>query len=206
VDERSTVFPDCAMQLRVREHQEGAGQQSLRMQTTVVQVLDILESASRQLRHTHQAAESCIRQAASLLQEHVNAPARDSQGETLAGGLLAWQIQRVMDYIDKHIGTHMPVAEMGRILQLSEAHFARAFRRTFGQPPHAFLVKRRIQLAARLMLTSDTPLSEIALTCGFADQAHLCKQFRRLMGESPAAWRRNRHYYSTPSASARATA
>jgi AraC-like DNA-binding protein len=49
-----------------------------------------------------------------------------------------------------------------------------------------------VELAAQYMLATDASLSDIALTCGFTDQAHLCKQFRQAAGETPAAWRRAR--------------
>jgi transcriptional regulator GlxA family with amidase domain len=51
---------------------------------------------------------------------------------------------------------------------------------------------RRISLAVELMLSSDAPLSEIAINCGFADQAHFSRQFRRTMGDTPNTWRRER--------------
>jgi AraC-like DNA-binding protein len=53
-------------------------------------------------------------------------------------------------------------------------------------------VRRRVECAGSLMLAGEAPLSEIALKCGFTDQAHLCKQFRQYTGETPAAWRRAR--------------
>jgi AraC-like DNA-binding protein len=76
------------------------------------------------------------------------------------------------------------------LVQRSEAHFARSFRLTFGESPHAFVVRRRLELAARYMLQTEMDLSEIALRCGFSDQAHLCRRFREATGQSPAAWRR----------------
>jgi AraC-like DNA-binding protein len=51
-------------------------------------------------------------------------------------------------------------------------------------------MRRRVELAARYMLTTDAALSDIALRCGFADQAHLCKNYRQAVGQTPAAWRR----------------
>jgi AraC-like DNA-binding protein len=51
-------------------------------------------------------------------------------------------------------------------------------------------MRRRVELAARYMLTTDAPLSDIALRCGFADQPHLCKSYRQAVGQTPAAWRR----------------
>jgi AraC family transcriptional regulator len=87
------------------------------------------------------------------------------------------------------------VADLCALAQRSEAHFSRSFRRTFGHSPHAFVVRRRVELAGQYMLQTEAPLSDIALRCGFVDQAHLCKLFRKVTGETPAAWRRARRSF-----------
>jgi len=102
------------------------------------------------------------------------------------------QVRKVRDYINRHIAGRVLVADLCALVQCSDAHFSRSFKRTFGQTPHAFLVRRRVELAAQYMLTTDAPLSDIALRCGFSDQAHLCKHFRQAAGQTPAAWRRAR--------------
>jgi AraC-like DNA-binding protein len=104
--------------------------------------------------------------------------------------LLAWQERKVRDYIDSHITEPVLVADLCALVQRSEAHFSRSFRRTFGQSPHSFVVRRRVELAARYMLQTDASLSDIALRSGFTDQAHLCRHFRQAAGQTPAAWRR----------------
>src|SRR5258708_9678684 len=108
------------------------------------------------------------------------------------GRMLAWQVRKVRDYINRHIAGRVLVADLCALVQCSEAHFSRSFKRTFGQSPHAFLVRRRLELATRYMLETDASLSDIALRCGFVDQAHLGKQFRQAIGQPPAAWRRAR--------------
>jgi AraC-like DNA-binding protein len=60
-----------------------------------------------------------------------------------------------------------------------------------GLSPHRWLLNRRIALAQRLIYESATPLNEVAVSCGFADQSHLTRVFLRNVGSSPAAWRRN---------------
>ena len=92
----------------------------------------------------------------------------------------------------EHIDRPIRVADLSALLELSQPHFSRVFRLSYGETPHAYILRRRVELAAQLMLASRAPLSEIALKCGFHDQAHLSKQFRRLTGEPPAAWRRLR--------------
>jgi AraC-like DNA-binding protein len=96
----------------------------------------------------------------------------------------------VRAYIDAHILGRMPVSELSAIVQLSPTHFSRCFKQTLGVSPHAFVMRHRLELAARLMLESTESLANIAHDCGFTDQPHFCRQFKRVMGESPAAWRR----------------
>jgi AraC family transcriptional regulator len=98
----------------------------------------------------------------------------------------------VRDYIDSHLTEPVPVADLCVLIGRSKAHFSRSFKRTFGESPHAFVIRRRLELAARHMLRTDAPLSDIALRCGFIDQAHLSKHFRQSTGQAPAAWRRAR--------------
>jgi AraC family transcriptional regulator len=153
-------------------------------------VIGLLDKASQHLEHSKEVAQSAIEEATSLLQEQVR-PRSRTRGRA-SGGLLAWQVRKVRNYVDVHISGRVLVADLSALVQLSEGHFSRAFKRTFGIAPHAFVLRRRLKLAARLMLESSASLTDIALRCGFTDQAHLCNQFRQVMGESPAAWRRHR--------------
>jgi len=106
--------------------------------------------------------------------------------------LLAWQVRKVLDYIDRQIAGRVLVADLCALVGRSEAHFSRSSRGTFGYSPHAFVVRRRVELAAKYMHETDMSLSDIALGCGFVDQAHLCKHFRVVTGKTPAAWRRTK--------------
>lgn len=151
-------------------------------------VIGLLDVATRQLDGSNEAAQSAIEQATALLQDQMRNRVQDRSRAT--GGLLPWQMLKVQEYVDTHIARRVLVLELSAVANLSEAHFARAFKRAFGLAPHAFLLRRRVQLAARLMLESTASLTQIALCCGFTDQAHLSNHFRRSMGQSPAAWRR----------------
>ena len=156
----------------------------------VQRVLTLLEKAIGELNYEADAAGALV-EAASLLREQIDAGAEaaDRDGR---GHLLAWQARKVRDYIDAHIAEPLLVADLCALIQRSEAHFSRSFKRTFGEAPHAFLIRRRLQRAEQHMLQTDATLSDIALQCGFTDQAHLCKHFRQLTGRTPAAWRRAR--------------
>jgi AraC-like DNA-binding protein len=154
-------------------------------------VISLLDSAIGQLHERGSAAQSAVMQAASLLKREIAHGNRATfPGER--GRLLAWQARKVCEHIDRNLANRLPVADLCLLVRLSEAHFARSFRLTFGEPPHAFVVRRRLELASRYMVQTEMSLSEIALLCGFADQAHLCRRFSRATGQSPAAWRRTR--------------
>jgi AraC family transcriptional regulator len=179
------------MQTEVCERQIGLKISQRRSGDWVHHVIALLDSAIGQLHH-EQAAHGTILEATSLLRRQVDPQPMEGAAGDGKERLLAWQARKVLDHIDRHITGRVLVADLGALVQRSEAHFSRSFRRTFGRSPHAFVVRRRVELAAQHMLQTDTPLSEIALQCGFVDQAHLCKHFRQLTGETPAAWRRAR--------------
>ena len=85
------------------------------------------------------------------------------------------------------------IEDMARVARLSASHFSKAFRLDFGTSPYAYIVRRRIERAQEMMLLTDEPLAGIAVACGLADQSHLTRLFHRIVGVSPASWRRLRH-------------
>src|SRR6516162_7671249 len=157
---------------------------------SVQRVIALLDAAIGELNRDH-SAKGTIVQAASLLREQID-PQASGAAAGGHGRLLAWQVRKVREYVDTHIAGPIRVADLCALIKRSEAHFSRAFKRTFGASPHAFVIQRRVQLAAQYMLETDACLSDIALRCGFTDQAHLCKRFRQATGETPGAWRRAR--------------
>ena len=159
------------------------------MSTSFANVIALLDAAIGQLQH-EQAADSTIREALSLLRRQEDAQPSQEQADGGKQRLLAWQARKVVEHINQHVASRLLVADLCALLQVSEGHFSRTFRGTFGCPPYAFVVRRRVELAARYLLQTDMSLSEIALQCGFSDQSHLCKKFRQVTGESPAVWRR----------------
>ena len=160
-------------------------------------LIHLLEYAKRHLDQDREKAKASIARAASLLQVEFDRRNADSDGEPSQGALVAWQVNRVRAYVDDRLETSIRIRDLAAVARRSTAYFSRAFKATFGETPHAFIVGRRLNRAAELMLTSDDSLSQVALACGFADQAHLCKMFRQRHGQSPAAWRRQRRDISS---------
>jgi AraC family transcriptional regulator len=114
----------------------------------------------------------------------------DVRSGHVRGGLAAWQVRKVQAYIEVQLEETLLVEDLAALVLLSVSHFGRSFRESFGETPHAYIMRTRVARARRLMLTTSESLIEIALACGFADQAHLCRFFRRVTGVTPGVWRR----------------
>jgi AraC family transcriptional regulator len=106
------------------------------------------------------------------------------------GGFAPWQKRRIASYLIDHLEEAIRIKALAQMITLSTSQFCRAFKQSFGKTPHAHLMELRVARAKQLMLTTREPLSQIALACGLADQAHLSKIFRRYVGQSPSVWRR----------------
>jgi AraC family transcriptional regulator len=150
----------------------------------------LLETATRELEYDREAAKASLVTASNILQSEIER-CLGASGSRM-GGLAAWQIARVRAYIDKNLHRTIHVRDLSRVARRSPAHFSRKFKLAIGESPHAYVVRRRLEKACQLMITSSASLSEIALSVGFSDQAHLCRLFRQALGQSPAGWRRAR--------------
>ena len=106
------------------------------------------------------------------------------------GGLLAWQLNRVVDYIETHLADKITAMDLADLIKVSMGRLFRAFKISVGVTPFHYITRRRVELACTMMKTTREPLSQLAIACGLCDQAHLCKVFRRTIGMSPSAWRR----------------
>ena len=152
----------------------------------------LLDSIRKVLDADREAARAYVTRASALLRVEIDRQANDGPAELSSGGLAGWQVRRLGVFIEARLDRPIHLKELSEICKLSTAYFCRAFKRTFNTTPHSYIVRKRLAKAETLMLTTDVVLSEIAILCGFTDQAHLCKLFRQQYGQSPAAWRRER--------------
>jgi AraC family transcriptional regulator len=152
----------------------------------------LLESVRKEFDADREVAKALLVRAAALLRVEIDRQATDGDSQNKIGGLAAWQTRRLNVFIEARLDQAIRLKELSAISKLSTAYFSRAFKLTFRETPHAYIVRRRLEKAETLMLTTDLLLSDIAARCGFADQAHLCRLFRQQYAKSPAAWRRER--------------
>jgi AraC family transcriptional regulator len=106
------------------------------------------------------------------------------------GGLAAWQQRAVDETIEAHLAEPLPLTTLADSVRLSPRHFARAFKETFGQPPHQYHLQRRIERAKTLLLQDKMSVTEVGVALGFADTSAFSTTFRRFAGESPRKYRR----------------
>lgn len=152
----------------------------------------LLDDARLELSGGQAVAIALLTRATSLVRVEIDRQAASDEPERTGGGLASWQARRLTVFVDTRLDRPIRLKELAEVSKLSTAYFCRAFKRTFNETPHSYIVRRRLNKAETLMLTSDFSLSDIAARCGFADQAHLCKLFRQQYARSPAAWRRER--------------
>ncbi|MGY2198892.1 helix-turn-helix domain-containing protein [Pseudomonas gingeri] len=111
------------------------------------------------------------------------------QGLRLKGGLAAHQRRLLTDYIDSRLDQPLSLGQLAGLCNLSEYHFARMFRSSFGLPPHQYLLARRLSRARELLRATRQPLGDIALACGFASASHFSNRFRQVLGATPGDYR-----------------
>lgn len=99
---------------------------------------------------------------------------------------------RVVDYIEANLEAPLKLAELAALSGLSDFHFSRTFKRSSGHSPHQFVILRRLERVKRLLVQTEQSVTEIAHACGFASSQHLATVFRRRVGVSPTAYRRER--------------
>jgi AraC family transcriptional regulator len=154
-------------------------------------VVELSTALNETLRDERTSAAACLRRAKAMLQGVEGASSAPSENG-VRQGLAPWQVRKVLAYIEANLGTPVRNKDLAGVARLSTFHFNVAFRNSVGDSPHGYIIRRRVERAQGLMLSTMRTLSDIAAECGLADQAHLTRLFRKIVGESPAAWRRAR--------------
>lgn len=97
---------------------------------------------------------------------------------------------RARDAMDRSFAAPLDIPALARVAFVSEAHFIRTFRATFGETPHRYLQRRRVERAMALLRETGRPVSDICLDVGFTSLGTFSRTFKEIVGVSPSAFRR----------------
>ena len=107
------------------------------------------------------------------------------------GGLAAWHQRIVTGYIEEHLAEQIPLATLAQLVRLSPFYFCRAFKQSFGVPPHRYHNNRRIEHAKMLLAKPAPSVTGIGLTLGFSETSSFTAAFRKATGQTPTAFHRS---------------
>jgi AraC family transcriptional regulator len=110
----------------------------------------------------------------------------------LRGGLPAWQQKRVEEFIQEHLAEEISLTALAELVELSLYHFARAFKQSFGTPPHRYHMARRMDHARSLLQRPALSVTQVGLQLGFRETSSFTRAFRNFTGLSPSEYRRHR--------------
>jgi AraC family transcriptional regulator len=153
---------------------------------TALKLTALIESASGDSSHYLEALGIVLAHELARLDSgkaSVQAPVR--------GGLAAWQQRIVSAYIEEHLSESIPLATLAQLARLSTYHFCRAFKQSFGIPPHRFHTSRRIERAKALLAKAQPSVTDIGLTVGFSQTSSFTAAFRRATGVTPTGYHRS---------------
>jgi transcriptional regulator GlxA family with amidase domain len=108
------------------------------------------------------------------------------------------RLLRARDAMDRTYSQPLDVAALARIAFVSEAHFTRTFRATFGETPHRYLQRRRVERSMFLLRETDRSVTDICLDVGFSSLGTFSRTFRDIVGESPSDYRRRTDVQAVP--------
>jgi AraC family transcriptional regulator len=106
------------------------------------------------------------------------------------GGLAGWQKRAVISYIEDHLGQQVSLSKLANLARLSQHHFCRAFKQSFGAPPHQYQVRRRMEVAKSLLASRTDSITDISFSLGYAQISSFSSAFRKATGWTPTVYRR----------------
>lgn len=127
---------------------------------------------------------------ATALAHRLVTTAAEEQRQRIRGGLPRHRLRLALEFVESNLSGEVLVEDLAQMAGLSPPHFAREFKRSTGQSPHQYVLTRRVERAKQLLGDARWNISEVAQECGFSDQAHLARTFKKVVGLPPGLWRR----------------
>lgn len=105
------------------------------------------------------------------------------------GGLNPLSLQQILDYIDSFLDRDLSLEALASIVGISKYHFIHLFKQSMGMTPHQYVIQQRIERSQMLLRDRTLTISEISLACGFTNQSHFTRLFRKHTGLTPKTYR-----------------
>lgn len=150
----------------------------------------LLQLALRQIADTERAdRRACAYYIEQALRLHRHAASVRARSGT-HNGLAPWQVATVEKVALARLDNNLSISDLASACRLSRGYFSRAFKATFGESPHRWRHKKRIEHACRQIVGTTDTLAQIAVACGFNDQAHFTRSFKAAVGTTPHLYRK----------------
>jgi AraC family transcriptional regulator len=107
-----------------------------------------------------------------------------------AAGISGWKMRRIIEFIEQNLDNDLRLEAMAAQVEVSPLYLPRAFKAAVGQSPHQYVLARRIERAKELLRNTQAPIADVAFSSGFSSQSHLSNWFLKMVGVSPATYRR----------------
>jgi AraC family transcriptional regulator len=143
-------------------------------------------------------AESLAATLTVHLLKHYSATKTHLQSDT--EGLSSYKLRQAIDYIQAHLEENIKLSEIATAVGMSQYYFIRLFKQSMGMTPYNYVIAERLERAKQMLQHQEMSLGEISNQCGFSDQSHLTRYFKRKFGITPQAMRNSNQINSLPSA------
>jgi AraC family transcriptional regulator len=153
--------------------------------------LQFAKMIKAELSRPEHASELYLDSLITLLGVHVlrNYSSAVKRPKRVDGGLSTIAANRVREYLHEHFRRKLTISELAAICGLSPGYFTQAFVKTFGSPPHRYVLELRLDFAERLLAGTNMPVAEIAFLSGFSSQSHLTNTMKMRRDKTPSEFR-----------------
>jgi AraC family transcriptional regulator len=150
-------------------------------------ILGIVSSLKDELEPQSQVENLYVEQLKTTLVIHLLKKycATKLKTSTFPDGLPRNKLRQILDYIHTHLDTEIKLVSLAKMVGISQYYFCQQFKNAVGITPYQYVIQQRIEKAKQMLKNQNLAICDIALACGFANQSHLTKYFRKLTGSTP---------------------